>query len=323
MIYDRFIFIVIASISFLVNSMAVEAKASISSKPITTSLNRVQIESILTVTNRSNNSDRQPQISIENPENKESLVDESWGLVAIAIVSIVCFMLLKLMFIPPSKVLSEKTDLDTSSKAIENKRDRDRTDIPHSLDELKDLLKLIDSTSPAISSASQGYVTKEIAKFEPTNQLKVLNSDTKDVVELIKYLQQPDEDLRREAIRKLAREDFRGIEPLIEILPQVSSPDRSLILKAIIEIIKSSLQPIEDVLFSNLNRIRPEAKQNAIHDLAVLYTMVAPIVKQLAQMQVDRNMQVQQTAEIAIEQLNFYLPCLFDRYPNSAELRFK
>lgn len=318
MIYDRLVFIIIVSIlSSLANSMAIEAKASINfSEPITTS-NSIETaqNSISTPKNSLNNSDR----SIENPTAKESsVISRHWGFVGMAIVSLVSLILLKLMFTPPANEIS------STSKTIEKPSDREMIDTPDSIGDLKNMLHEI--SPPLMSSETQRYVVEEkpVVEFEPLSQLTVLNSNTSKIdviVELIKYLQQPDKDLRHEAILKLAQiGDYRGIEPLTEILPQVSPTEQSLVLKAIIQITERSLQPIEEVLFSNPDSVNSEIKQNAISDLSALYAFVAPIKEQLAQMQGDRDMQVRQTATIAIEQLSFYLPCLFNNYLDSAEL---
>ena len=140
------------------------------------------------------------------------------------------------------------------------------------------------------------------------------------VLELIKNLQHRDRDLRREAIWGLAQiGDSRGIEPLVKILPQLNLTDRSLGLKAIANITERSFKPINDHLFSTLDNPNPEIKKNAIRDITTLYEFVAPLTKQLALMQLDRDIQVQQTAKLAIKQLNLcYFPCLYDDCPGSA-----
>ena len=302
--------------------MAIEAKASINfSEAIITSSNRIQIaENLILTQNRIGNSDRQlEQSNFENPiAKKSSVISKRRGLVGMAVVSLVSLILLKLMFTPPASKISStpKTATKTKgSKAIENDRD--------SSSELKDLPPVKIQPSPVMSSDSPGYVLEKklVENFE-ISQLTVLNSNTEInvVAESIEYLERSDEDLRRKAILKLTQiADSRGIEPLIKILSQVSPTEQSLILKAIIQITERSLQPIEDVLFSNSNNVNSEIKQNAIHDLSALYAFVAPITKQLAQMQVDGDIQVQRTATIAIDRLNFYLPCLFNNYPDRAE----
>ncbi len=48
----------------------------------------------------------------------------------------------------------------------------------------------------------------------------------------------------------------------------------------------------------------PEIRTNAIRDLTTLYKFVAPVTKQLAQMQLDTDRRVRQTATQALQQLN-------------------
>ena len=255
-------------------------------------------------------------------------IDKRLGLVAIAVVFSISIILLKFMFVPPTSKISSMATSGVKTKdpkAIET-GDSDLVDTLDSLGDLENILKPIKNLlDPVMSSNSERYVTeKTVAKFKTTSQPAVLNSNNTKidvVVELIKYLQQPDEDLRREAILELAQiADSRGIEPLREILPLVNSTDRSLVLKAIAQIVKRSLQSVENLLFSSLNDANPKIKQSAIEDLTVVYSFVAPITKQLARMQVDTDMQVRQTAKTAIEQLNLcYFPCLFEDCPGNAK----
>ena len=254
-------------------------------------------------------------------------IDKRLGLVAIAVVFSISIILLKFMFVPPTSKISSMATSGVKTKdpkAIDG--DSDLVDTLDSLGDLENILKPIKNLlDPVMSSNSERYVTeKTVAKFKTTSQPAVLNSNNTKidvVVELIKYLQQPDEDLRREAILELAQiADSRGIEPLREILPLVNSTDRSLVLKAIAQIVKRSLQSVENLLFSSLNDANPKIKQSAIEDLTVVYSFVAPITKQLARMQVDTDMQVRQTAKTAIEQLNLcYFPCLFEDCPGNAK----
>ena len=334
MIGDRFIFLfVISVLSSLVNNVAVEA-TSINSVDQQTviAVNSIQVaeDSIPIEIDSSRKSDRQVQQNdnSNNPTASEPLViDKRLGLFGIAVVSLISTILLKFLFIPPaSKISSASTVKSKGSKAIQNNGDRDLNTLD-SLDDLGDILEpTASSPKPVISSNRQRHGVEKtvVESCEIISQPAVLSSSTTKidvVVELIKYLQQPDDDLRRETIEELAQiGDSRAIEPLTEILPLVNSTDRSLALKAIAQITKRSFQPVEDLLLSSLDDDNPEIKQNAIRDLATVYAFVAPITKQVARMQVDEDIPVRQTAKIAIEQLNLcYFPCLFNDCPGSGK----
>ena len=335
MIRDRFILLfIIPILSTLVdNVIAVEATSinSVSQQTIT-AVNSIQIaENSIPIENpdRLGNSDRpSEQDDLDNSTAEKPFeIDKRLGLVGIAVVSVISTILLKFLFIPPASKISPASTVKTKgSKAIKNNGDREIIDTPDSVDDLKDMLKPTEILpDPVMSSDREQYVIEEtVENSEIISQPTVLTSNTTRidvVVELIKYLQQPDDDLRREAILELAQiGDSRGIEPLTEILSQVNSTDRSLVVKAIAQITKRSFQPLEDLLFSNLDDANPEIRQNAIRDLAAVHAFVAPITKQLSRMQLDRDMQVRQTAKIAIKQLNLcYFPSLFDDCCGSAK----
>jgi hypothetical protein len=280
--------------------------------------------------------------SLDNTAVEESSrISKRWSLFGMAITFLGSLILLRLLFIPSSKKVSPTSDKSAVkqrvSKVIEHEarlNNEDLEPLRYFPDDLEDISKLEiiskDRTMSAKrlsngSSNGDRYLNKTLSKnFELTNRLTILNSNTSEidvVLELIKNLQQPDHDLRREAIWGLAEVgDSRGIEPLVRILSQVSSSDRGLILDAIAQITQRSFKPINVHFLATLDDASPEIKQNTIRDLAALYEFVAPISKQIARMQVDRDVRVQQTAKVAIERLNLcYFPCLFDDCPNAGD----
>ena len=165
---------------------------------------------------RSSEPDNLKNFTVEKP----LATNKPLGLGGIAVVSLISLILLKFLFTPPAKICQTPVSSAAKSK-VKTIAEGDR----------------------------QSVVEKKpiVENFE-ISQLTILNSDTLKidvVVELIKYLQQPDEDFRREAIWELAKiGDSRAIEPLTEILSQVNSTDRSSIIKAITQITKRSFQPI-------------------------------------------------------------------------------
>lgn len=351
--YNRFAFFTIISIlsNLLDNAVLAEAKTStnlvieqaiisVDSNENIGHLDRGNLKTIsmpfngapfqIARANPSIDSDRSDE-RLKNSTAEEPLVmSKRLGLTGIAIVSFVSLILLKFLFITPVKKASStpiSSAVNKDSKTIENDPDVPLKDLPQSPD--FEPIPTFAGISPSSVRSSDGeqYVAPKksiVENFETTSQLTQSNFNIPKidvVVELIKYLQQPDDDLRREAIWELAQiGDSRGIKPLTEILSQVNSTDRSLVIEAITQITKRSLQPIQELLFFTFDDANPEIKQNAIHDLAAVYAFVAPITKQIARMQVDRDVQVRQTAKLAIEQLNLcYFPCLFDDCPNSVK----
>lgn len=306
---DRFVLIITISIlsNLLHNAPSVKAKTlrvNLVVEQTTAPVDSTEIAKNLIPIARvdpSLDSDRtDEQDNLKNFNTPEALVtSKPLGLVGIAIASFISLILLKFLFIPPAEISPTpiSSAVKTKAKAVED-RDRQPTAI---------------SPAPVRSDDRQPYVAEKklVENFETTSQLTILNSNTPKidvVVELIKYLQQPDDDLRRKAISTLARiGDSRGIKPLTEILSQVNSSDRSLAVEAITQITRRSFQPIEELLFSTFDDENPEIKQNAIRDLAVVYAFVAQITKQLARMQVDRDMQVRQTAKKCDRTVKFVL----------------
>ncbi len=125
------------------------------------------------------------------------------------------------------------------------------------------------------------------------------------VFELIKDLQQGDREIRRKAIWELAQKsDSRGIVPLIEIMSQVDSLERNLILEAITQITSRTLQPMNRVLLESLEDDNPQVRKNAIRDLTRLYQLMSQVTKRLSRMTEDVDLEVQQTARWALKQLD-------------------
>lgn len=340
---DRLVFLVTISVlsNLLTNALSVEATSRVNLvDEHIGSIDSTEISGNSNPIAQADPWSNSEQDNLKNPTTtttaEETLaISKPLGLVGIATVSLISLILLKLLFVPPAKIspTTISSTVKTKAKTIKNNRDWEYPQGNRALDTSQSLASFeappqpTSISSPLVRSGDRSwYVIEEkpLVEIETISQLTVLNSNTFKidlVVELIKYLQQPDEDLRREAILELARiGDSRAIEPLSEILSQVNSTDRRLVMVAITQIIRRSFQPLQELLFFTFDDANPEIKQNAIRDLAAIYAFVAPITKQLARMQVDRDMQVRQTAKLAIEQLNLcYFPCLFDDCPGNSK----
>ncbi|MDJ0589465.1 MAG: hypothetical protein QNJ72_05635 [Pleurocapsa sp. MO_226.B13] len=154
-------------------------------------------------------------------------------------------------------------------------------------------------------------------------RLTILTSNTTEidvVFELIQDLQQQDRDLRRKAIWGLAQtNDFRGIEPLVKIMPQADSLEKGLILDAITQIASRNFQTINRVLLTSLEDESAEVRKRAVRDLTVLYKSMSFVTVCLSKMTEDSDREVQQTAKWALEQFNqMSLPFVSTEYGESS-----
>ncbi len=154
-------------------------------------------------------------------------------------------------------------------------------------------------------------------------RLTILTSNTTEidvVSELIQDLQQQDRDLRRKAIWGLAQtNDFRGIEPLVKIMPQADSLEKGLILDTITQIASRNFQTINRVLLTSLEDESAEVRKRAVRDLTVLYKSMSFVTVCLSKMTEDSDREVQQTAKWALEQFNqMSLPFVSTEYGESS-----
>lgn len=134
---------------------------------------------------------------------------------------------------------------------------------------------------------------------EPTRLAKINIVD-----ELIKDLQNPDPTKRRKAIWELAqRGDSRAMQPLLELLIEADSKQRSLILEALSQIGSRSLKPMNRALAISLQDENAEVRKNAIRDLTRIYDMMAQVTQLLRHAVDDPDAEVQETARWALNQL--------------------
>ena len=134
---------------------------------------------------------------------------------------------------------------------------------------------------------------------EPTRLAKINIVD-----ELIKDLQNPDPTKRRKAIWELAqRGDSRAMQPLLELLMDADSKQRSLILEALSQIGTRSLKPMNRALAISLQDENAEVRKNAIRDLTRIYDMMAQVTQLLRHVVDDPDAEVQETARWALNQL--------------------
>lgn len=249
---------------------------------------------------------------IESPTNTSEVaepseaIDRRLALIAMAVTLIISLLLtINLFRRPKRKIAAELTVLEQSN-CLEETREQPVENKQIAPSRLRSALHSQEVTELDKSFEANRKFRNEAlppAKL-PESPPDLVNIDV--VAELISDLQQSDRQLRRKAIWELAeRGDTRSLKPLIDILPYVSPLDKSLVNKAVTQIVYRSFQPINDRLFTKLQSRNPEIRKNAIRDLRDLYMFIAPVTKKLAQMQQDADRGVSQTATQALQQLNF------------------
>ncbi len=125
------------------------------------------------------------------------------------------------------------------------------------------------------------------------------------VDELIKDLQAPDPQKQRKAIWELAqRGDSRAVQPLVDLMIDSDSQQRSLILEALSQIGTKTLKPMNRALAVSLQDDNAEVRKNAIRDVTRIYELVAQISQMLCHAADDPDPEVQETARWAMSQLS-------------------
>lgn len=127
-----------------------------------------------------------------------------------------------------------------------------------------------------------------------------------DIVEaLIQDLHHPEVAQRRKSIWELGqRGDSRAIQPLVDLLVDADSQQRSLILAAIAEISTRTLKPMHRALLMSLQDESADVRKNAIRDITRVYDQMAQVSQLLQYAASDTDTEVQETARWALGQLN-------------------
>lgn len=124
------------------------------------------------------------------------------------------------------------------------------------------------------------------------------------VDELIHELDSPDPQKRRKAIWELGeRGNSQAAQPLINLLINSDSQQRSLILAALTEIGIRTLKPMNRALSISLQDNNPEVRKNAIRDLTRMYELIAHVNQLMRYAAEDPDKEVRETAQWALNQL--------------------
>ncbi|ARV58555.1 peptidoglycan-binding protein [Nostocales cyanobacterium HT-58-2] len=141
----------------------------------------------------------------------------------------------------------------------------------------------------------------QLLPTETTSRLAKVNI----IDQLIEDLRSPDPTQRRKAIWDLGQKgDSRAIQPLVDLMMDADSQQRSLILAALSEISTRALKPMNRALAISLQDESPQVRQNAIRDLTRVYDMMAQVSQMLSHAMQDPDADVQATAKYALSQMN-------------------
>ncbi|MDX2097502.1 MAG: HEAT repeat domain-containing protein [Leptolyngbyaceae cyanobacterium bins.59] len=124
------------------------------------------------------------------------------------------------------------------------------------------------------------------------------------VEELVRELQSVDRTRRSRAIWELGqRGDSHAVQPLVDLLLDSDSKQRSLILASLSEIGVRTLKPLNRALTIGLQDENAEVRKNAIRDLTRVYDLIGQITQLLRHAAQDPDPEVQETARWALNQV--------------------
>jgi hypothetical protein len=167
----------------------------------------------------------------------------------------------------------------------------------------------------ASNQKQEDYPPPKEASLEPA---LVVQETTRlpnlDLIEaLMQDLQEPDPKKRRKAIWELAQKsDSRAMKPLVDLMIDTDSQERSLILEALSQISSRTLKPMNQALAISLQDKNPQVRKNAIRDLTRIYDVMSQISQMLCHAIDDNDSEVKETAKWALNQLNLQMPPRLD-----------
>lgn len=232
----------------------------------------------------------------KKPQPTESGAWLKWvliGLVALTVTAGVVLLLLKLLNQDPEE--TEETSVETE---IESQTARPE---PTELD-------AIEEQKLTATAAEQPEQLAQLAKIDIVD-------------ELIAELTSPDHNQRRKAIWELGQlGTSQASQPLVNLLFDSDSHDRSLILAALAEIGVRTFKPMNRALAISLQDNNPEVRKNAIRDLTRMYELIANVNQMVRYAVDDPDLEVRETAQWAMNQLSRIRANLDDDLPNGKEL---
>lgn len=172
---------------------------------------------------------------------------------------------------------------------------------------------------PASADGIEARKLTATAAEKPEQPAQLAKIDIVD--ELIAELTSPDQNQRRKAIWELGQlGTSQASQPLVNLLLDSDSHDRSLILAALAEIGVRTFNPMNRALAISLQDNNPEVRKNAIRDLTRMYELIANVNQMVRYAVDDPDLEVRETAQWAMNQLSRIRTNLDDDAPNGKEL---
>lgn len=153
---------------------------------------------------------------------------------------------------------------------------------------------------PSEESPQESEENHQILPINETTRLPKLAL----VEDLIKDLENTDPQKRRQAIWELGqRGNSLAVKPLLNLLFDSDSGQRTLILSALSEIGVKTIKPMNRALSLSLQDENPEVRKNAIRDFTRMYELIATVSHMMCHAVDDPDEEVQEVAEWAVLQL--------------------
>jgi vesicle coat complex subunit len=102
------------------------------------------------------------------------------------------------------------------------------------------------------------------------------------------------------------------MKPLVDLMIDTDSQERTLILEALSQISTRTLKPMNQALAIALQDKNPQVRKNAIRDLTRMYDIMSQISQMLCHSIDDADSEVKETAKWALNQLNLQMPIRLD-----------
>ncbi len=162
---------------------------------------------------------------------------------------------------------------------------------------------LLAHTNPAIASSLvvssdlDSHQLDQVSRMHPLDPNEMIGG-------LIQSLHTAAPQHRRKLIWELGQRGHSlAVQPLVDLMAQTDSKEKSLILAALSEMSVRSLRPMSQALTIALQDDKPEVRKNAIRDLSRIHDLVAQASHLLYRAIEDDDSEVRQTAKWALEQL--------------------
>ena len=235
---------------------------------------------------------------VEQPEDNslESSTDSPTGnsnknlsLILIAVTSIFTATLLLLLWQKEPINLSDPKSEEEEEKNISD--DKNRLEIPEP-----------SKNGSKSNSAPQQQDPQEQDTVVLPPHINYAKTDV--VTQLILKLQSKDPQIRQKLIGQLGQcGDSRAMKPLVKLISEVDSQERTLILEAMSQINSSMLKSMNQLLLLSLGDENSQINLNAIRDLTRIYEVMTQVTERLAQTINNTEQELPETAQWALKEL--------------------